>query len=134
MKKITIIITIALIAIMVLVACSPASPAEEQPVAPVEEEVVEPVEEETVEPVEEAQDDELVLTLEELADFNGQDGKRAYVAVDGVIYDVTDSDAWKNGKHNGFDAGNDLTKEIKEVSPHGISKLANVVEVGKLAE
>ena len=55
------------------------------------------------------------------------------MAVDGVIYDVTDSAAWKNGDHNGFEAGNDLTVQIKTViPPHGISKLANVVEVGKL--
>ncbi|MHC1786554.1 MAG: cytochrome b5 domain-containing protein [Christensenellales bacterium] len=74
----------------------------------------------------------LELTLEELKAFNGKNGARAYVAVDGVIYDVTDSAAWKNGDHNGFEAGNDLTVQIKTVSPHGISKLANVVEVGKL--
>ena len=74
----------------------------------------------------------LELTLEELAAFNGKSGARAYVAVDGIIYDVTDSAAWKNGDHNGFEAGKDLTEAIKNVSPHGIGKLANVVEVGKL--
>ena len=31
------------------------------------------------------------LTLEELTAFNGKNGARAYVAVDGVLYDVTDS-------------------------------------------
>lgn len=72
------------------------------------------------------------LTLEELAAFNGQDGKPAYVAVDGVIYEVTASKAWANGGHNGFTAGSDLTREIKEVSPHGVIKLENVVKVGYL--
>jgi predicted heme/steroid binding protein len=74
----------------------------------------------------------VLLSLEELAEFNGKDGKPAYVAVDGIIYDVTASRAWGNGNHNGFEAGKDLTKEIKEVSPHGVGKLANVVEIGRV--
>ena len=36
----------------------------------------------------------LELTLEELAKFNGKDGNPAYVAVDGIIYDVSASPAW----------------------------------------
>ena len=75
----------------------------------------------------------LVLTEAELAKFNGKNGQPAYVAVDGIVYDVTNSSAWKNGDHNGYEAGKDLTKEIKTVSPHGISKLDNVIEIGKLA-
>lgn len=74
------------------------------------------------------------LTLEELAHFNGKDGMRAFVAVDGIIYDVTDSPAWKDGEHNGNLAGKDLTNEIKEDSPHGIKNLEKVVEVGKIKE
>lgn len=123
-------IIIALIALIALVACSPATPAEEPPVSPVEEQ---PVAEEPVAPVEEPQDEKLVLTLEELSEFDGQDGNRAYVAVDGVIYDVTDAEPWKGGTHNDFTAGKDLTEEMKE-SPHGLSKLEYVVEVGILAE
>ena len=72
----------------------------------------------------------IYLSLEELKEFNGKDGKPAYVAVDGIIYDVTKSVPWKDGNHNGFEAGNDLTKNIKEDSPHGLSKLQNVVEIG----
>ena len=75
----------------------------------------------------------LKLTLEELAAFNGKNGARAYVAVDGIIYDMTDSAAWKNGDHNSFEAGKDLSEAIKNVSPHGVSKLANVKPVGILA-
>lgn len=33
---------------------------------------------------------QLELTLEELAAYDGKDGNPAYIAVDGVIYDVTD--------------------------------------------
>ena len=134
MKRLSIVTIIILIAMMTLAACSPASPA-----SPAAEPQLEPAEEsplleEAIEPAEEAQEEDLVLTLEELSEFDGKDGKSAYIAVDGVIYDVTDVGPWQYGKHNGFNAGNDLTKEIKEVSPHGISKLANIVKVGTLAE
>ncbi len=74
----------------------------------------------------------LELTLEELAKYNGQDGNPAYIAVDGVIYDVTDSPAWTNGGHNGFEAGQDLTDAIKNQSPHGVSMLEGLPVVGKL--
>ena len=77
---------------------------------------------------------QLVLTLEELAKYNGKDGQPAYVAVDGVIYDVSDKPAWKNGEHNGYSAGQDLTEIIKTKSPHGVSKLSGLPVVGKLAE
>ena len=67
-----------------------------------------------------------------MSQYTGQNGKPAYIAVDGVIYDVTNVPQWKNGGHNGFSAGKDLTKEIKTVSPHGTSKLNGVPAVGKL--
>ena len=37
----------------------------------------------------------------ELAKYNGQNGQPAYVAVDGVVYDVTGVAAWAGGKHHG---------------------------------
>ncbi len=77
---------------------------------------------------------ELILTLEELAAFDGKNGNPAYIAVDGVIYDVTNVPQWRNGDHNGFTAGHDLTEQIKNVSPHGLSKLTGLPVVGKLAE
>lgn len=78
--------------------------------------------------------EEISLTIEELAQFDGKDGRKAYVAVDGIIYDMTDSIPWKLGMHNGFQAGNDLTEAIKNISPHGVSKLTNVPQVGKIIE
>lgn len=74
----------------------------------------------------------LKLTITELAEFDGKDGNKAYIAVDGIIYDVTDNPNWGNGLHNGFEAGKDLTKEIKEASPHGVSKLKDVIKVGEI--
>ncbi|BCJ95831.1 hypothetical protein acsn021_34000 [Anaerocolumna cellulosilytica] len=76
----------------------------------------------------------IVLTIEELAEYNGKDGNPAYIAVDGVIYDVTDSKKWENGEHNGFTAGEDLTDNIKDISPHGTSVLSKLPVVGEIAE
>ncbi len=76
----------------------------------------------------------LSLTVEELAAYNGEDDMPAYVAVDGVIYDVTDVPAWRNGAHNGNFAGNDLTEEINKMSPHGTKVLENLTVVGELVQ
>lgn len=58
-----------------------------------------------------------VYSAEKLAEFNGQDGANAYVAVDGVVYNLTNSAAWTNGEHNGVKAGTDATEAFKN-SPH----------------
>lgn len=96
----------------------------------VDEAVEDPVEV----PAEVPNDAPIELTLEELAAYNGKDGQPAYVAVDGIIYDMTNSKAWGEGQHNGFEAGKDLTEAINNVSPHGPSKLENVPEIGILIE
>lgn len=75
---------------------------------------------------------EKTFTLAQLAQYDGQNGKPAYVAVDGVVYDVTNSPAWPNGRHHGNQAGQDVTKALHEDSPHGAKKLALLPVVGKL--
>jgi len=80
---------------------------------------------------EEAGEEALLLTLEELKAFDGKEGRRAYVAVDGFIYDMTDSNFWGDGVHNGQQAGNDLTQQINE-SPHGVGNLARVPMIGRV--
>jgi predicted heme/steroid binding protein len=82
----------------------------------------------------EAGTDEQVFTLEELSAFNGKDGNDAYIAVSGVVYDVTNSSMWKSGQHNGFEAGKDLTDAILNQSPHGIQVLDNIPIIGTLSE
>ena len=76
---------------------------------------------------------QLSLTLEELAKYNGTNGKPAYVAVDGIIHDVSSIRAWKKGMHKGrHTAGAELGDAIKKKSPHGIKVLKKLKVVGKV--
>lgn len=75
-----------------------------------------------------------VFTLEELSQYDGKNGSPAYVAVDGVVYDVIDVEPWANGEHkNGITAGNEFSDEILN-SPHGKGVLDNLPVVGMLEE
>jgi len=78
-------------------------------------------------------DEEIKLTLTELKKYNGQNGKPAYVAVDGIIYDVTNVSHWSGGSHNGQNAGRDITNAIQG-APHGNEVLDNVDKVGTVTE
>lgn len=68
-----------------------------------------------------------VFTPETLAEFDGKDGRPAYVAVNGIVYDVTDT--WKNGEHHGLTAGRDQTEGFLR-SPHGHATLQGLKVVG----
>jgi len=73
-----------------------------------------------------------VCTLEVLGQFDGKEGRPAYVAYKGIIYDVTRSRLWKNGSHaTKHAAGSDLTDYLK-TAPHGEERLQAVPQVGKL--
>ena len=48
---------------------------------------------------------EKTFTKDELAKYNGQNGQPAYVAIKGVVYDVSGQAAWQGGKHHGNLAG-----------------------------
>jgi predicted heme/steroid binding protein len=58
-----------------------------------------------------------LYTKQQLALRNGQDKPEIWVAYKGVIYDVTNSRLWKNGKHYEHWAGQDLTDELVD-APH----------------
>ncbi len=76
--------------------------------------------------------EERVFTLDELSEYDGKDGNPAYVAVDGVVYDVSDIAAWADGEHfSGVTAGADNSDEISK-SPHGESVLEDLPVVGTL--
>lgn len=58
------------------------------------------------------------MTKEELTRYDGRDGRRAYVAVNGKVYDFTDSRLWREGNHaTQHQAGCDLTAELAQ-APH----------------
>lgn len=72
------------------------------------------------------------FTAEELAKFDGREGRPAYVAFRGVVYDVTESAMWGGGDHEGLhSAGADLTAEHED-APHDVY-VTDFPEVGRLA-
>lgn len=74
-----------------------------------------------------------VFTLAELANFDGEEGRLAYFAYKGKIYDVTQSKRWGHGIHmKRHHVGTDLT-EILGQAPHGEDKILAMPEVGKLS-
>lgn len=114
--------------VFVLAACGGDTTTEEPDTTAPEETTEETTEDADTQTTEEGQ----VFTLEDLSEYDGQDGNPAYVAVDGVVYDVTDNEAWEGGEHAGeLMAGGDYTEEILE-SPHGESVLEDLPIVGTL--
>lgn len=72
------------------------------------------------------------VTKQELAENNGKNGKPAYFAYKGKVYDVTESSFWIDGDHLGMhEAGRDLTEEL-EMAPHREENFARVKFVGDL--
>ncbi|WP_270474752.1 cytochrome b5 domain-containing protein [Clostridium cochlearium] len=73
----------------------------------------------------ETNEPERQFTLEELATYNGSSGKSAYVAVNGIVYDVSLQSTWGGGTHFGLYSGKDLTKEFNEC--HGREEILKVL-------
>lgn len=72
-------------------------------------------------------------TPDGLCQFDGKDGRPAYIAYKGTIYDVSGSKLWKDGSHlTKHAAGNDLTVMLKN-APHGEEKVLAMPVAGKLA-
>lgn len=72
------------------------------------------------------------MTLEELSRFNGKNGAKAYVAYKGLVYDLTSSDMWEEGEHQGsHEAGVDLTEAMGD-APHAEDVLKEFKVVAKL--
>jgi len=72
------------------------------------------------------------FTSAELATYDGQNGHKAYIAVGGKVYDVTNVSEWRNGSHQGVQAGQDLTQIILS-APHGEGVLQDLKIVGTLS-
>jgi predicted heme/steroid binding protein len=72
------------------------------------------------------------MTVEELSRFDGREGRPAYVAFKGKVYDVSDSFLWQGGRHEAMhEAGKDLTDELPS-APHDESTLEAFPEVARL--
>jgi predicted heme/steroid binding protein len=68
----------------------------------------------------------------ELARNDGKEGRPAWIAFRGKVYDVSDCFLWKGGRHMAAqDAGRDLTG-VLEQAPHGEDLLDRAKLVGLL--
>lgn len=71
-------------------------------------------------------------SLEELKQYDGREGRPAYIAYNGKVYDVSESFLWMEGDHQGQHvAGKDLTDDMK-LAPHGEEMFERVKLVGVL--
>jgi predicted heme/steroid binding protein len=77
------------------------------------------------------QEDLHTYTRSQLALRNGQDRPEIWVAFQGLIYDMTQSKLWKNGKHYEHWAGQDLTDELAD-APHSEKVFEKFNPIGKL--
>jgi predicted heme/steroid binding protein len=78
--------------------------------------------------------EERTFTERELQQFDGTRGKPAYIAYDGVVYDVSASSLWRGGLHKDLHyAGTDLTRTLRK-APHTAEVFthATVKRMGRL--
>lgn len=72
------------------------------------------------------------FTEKELAQYDGRNGKPAYVGYKGKVYDVSSSFLWKDGTHQVLhSAGVDLTAALEQ-APHSEDVLKKFPVVGIL--
>ena len=72
------------------------------------------------------------VTRQELEENNGKNGKPAWMAYQGKVYDVSESSFWIEGEHLGMhNAGKYLTNEL-EMAPHREENFVRVKYVGEL--
>ena len=77
-----------------------------------------------------AENGQILLTLQELEQYDGRDGSPAYVAVNGFIYDISPIPQWAHGVHFGVSAGRDVTERVNLC--HGSTILKRLKIVGRI--
>lgn len=74
-----------------------------------------------------------VFTAESIQQYDGKEGRKCYVAVKGIVYEIASKGQWQGGGHQPSNGeaycGADLTQAIGQ-SPHGESKLQELPKVG----
>ena len=90
----------------------------------------------TVTPVQQPPQQQMkVFSASELSKYNGQNGQPAYVAADGLVYDVTGSPFWGGGNHSMCNikstAGRDLTSALNQAPPNMRTLLQKFPVVGR---
>lgn len=74
------------------------------------------------------------FTKKELAQYDGKDGKPAFIAFEGRVYDVSRSFLWQDGRHQVLHtAGVDLSASLVQ-APHGADLLERCSVIGVLEE
>ena len=71
------------------------------------------------------------ITRPQLALRNGQDKPQVWIAYKGMVYDVSRSMLWREGKHYEHWASHDLTDELVD-APHTDEVFARFKQIGKL--
>ena len=69
-----------------------------------------------------------IFTLQELAQHNGRNGLPGYIAINNIVYDVTNVQLLKDGRHHGVAPGND----VSDLFVHNQAILKRLQVVGKL--
>ncbi|MCL2685621.1 MAG: cytochrome B5 [Candidatus Bathyarchaeota archaeon] len=73
------------------------------------------------------------VTRQELEANNGKDGKPAWIAYQGKVYDVSESSFWSDGEHMGMhNAGKDLTEDL-DMTPHQDENFNKLKLIGELS-
>jgi predicted heme/steroid binding protein len=72
------------------------------------------------------------ITPEELAYYDGKNGRPAYVAVRNIVYDVTGFTTWADGLHFDMAAGTDATEAFDQCHNHTVLEKLDIV--GKLVK
>ena len=70
------------------------------------------------------------FTIEELRKYDGLSGNPTYVALNGVVYDMSSDPSWRGGRHFGLKAGKDVSEEFKGC--HEMQMLNNLTVMGVL--
>jgi len=82
--------------------------------------------------VDESGEEGRVFSLEELGQYDGQEGRATYVAVKGRVYDLSASKLWKDGVHMARHHAGTVLDEALARSPHGEKPLDRMPCIGTL--